>query len=162
MPTNSANSENMERLEKMVDSLNPETLDEQKKSLKVALHEYTNQENLKNTLSILYEFGQKNLELIKNHTDEIKFATSVQQEIRKERAQFFSQTLKEVSVTLREAQVDDKIASKWLIELVKCYTESLGQSSSLVQDYTIDLVGVIRHESETKIKKESSQKQSDE
>jgi len=152
----------MEGLEKMIDSLNAESLEAQKKSLKEALSQYTTRVNLKDTLSILYEFGEKNLELIKNHTDEIKFATSVQQEIRKERAQFFSQTLKEVSVTLREAQVDDKIASKWLVELVKCYTESLGQSSSLVQDYTVDLVATIRQETEKKIKKESTPTDSDE
>ncbi|NWH06105.1 nickel transporter [Desulfobacter latus] len=155
-------NEKLTQLEVMIDALNSESLDDQKEALKNALREYENYENFKNTLSLLYEYGEKNLELIKNHTEEIKFATSVQQEIRKERSQFFSQTLKEVSVTLRDAQVDDKIASKWLIELVKCYTESLGQSASLVQDHTIDLVGAIRQEAETKIKMNASVESPDE
>jgi hypothetical protein len=66
--------------------------------------------------------------------------------LRKERSKFFSETLKEVSKTLSESQVDQSVASKWLKELVDSYTKSLDLSSSLIEEHTLDTIGKIRAE----------------
>ncbi|URT78604.1 hypothetical protein [Klebsiella pneumoniae] len=57
------------------------------------------------------------MQLIAEYKEEIKFASSLQEDLRKERAKFFSETLKEVHQTLNESQVDNEVASKWIKEL---------------------------------------------
>lgn len=95
---------------------------------------------------MLYNFEKNYLELVKEYKEEIKFASTLQEDLRKERAKFFSETLKEVSHTLSESQVDGDVASKWLKELVDSYTKSLDLSSSLIEEHTLDTIGRIRTE----------------
>ena len=47
-------------------------------------------------LELLYEYEKHYLELIKGYKEEIKFASALQEDLRRERSQFFTQTLKEV------------------------------------------------------------------
>lgn len=84
-----------------------------------------------NRLSILYEYEKHYLELLQQHKDEIKFANSIQEDLRRERSQFFTYGLREVCETLKNSGVDDHIASAWIQELVKSYTKSLDVSSEL-------------------------------
>ncbi|MCV5720422.1 nickel transporter, partial [Escherichia coli] len=92
----------------------------------------------KTKLSVLYEFEKNYLQLISDYKEEIKFASSLQEDLRKERAKFFSETLKEVHQTLSESQVDNEVASKWIKELVCSYTKSLDLSGGLVEEHTLD------------------------
>ncbi|MFS6803892.1 nickel transporter [Edwardsiella tarda] len=110
------------------------------------LEDYITLERLKNKLEVLYNFERNYLELIKSYKEEIKFASALQEDLRKERSKFFSETLKEVSETLSTSQVDNSVSSKWLKELVDSYTKSLDLSSSLIEEHTIDTIGKIRTE----------------
>ncbi|GHX36609.1 hypothetical protein VCSRO158_1561 [Vibrio cholerae] len=115
-------------------------------ALKKELNGYVNLALLKTKLEVLYNFEKNYLELVKEYKEEIKFASTLQEDLRKERSKFFSETLKEVSHTLSESQVDDDVASKWLKELVDSYTKSLDLSSSLIEEHTLDTIGKIRSE----------------
>lgn len=101
---------------------------------------------LQEKLSILYEYEKNYLELIKNYKEEIKFATSLQEELRKERTKFFAESLKEVSETLSASQVDANVASVWIKELVASYTRSLDLSTSLIEENTLNTVSEIKQE----------------
>ena len=67
-------------------------------------------------LSILYNHEKHFLDLLKEYKEEIKFASSLQAEIRKEEATFFSTTLKEVCASLKDTQVDQKYQAQWILD----------------------------------------------
>lgn len=52
-----------------------------------------NEERSKNELQILFEYENHYLELIKEYKEEIKFSASLQEDLRRERSQFFTQIL---------------------------------------------------------------------
>lgn len=101
-------------------------------------------EYTKERLSVLYEYEKQYLELIKDYKEEIKFSTNILEDIRKERASFFAETLKDVSNTLKETQVDDAVTSKWIESLVNSYSESLNLSQSLAEESVIKKFGEIK------------------
>lgn len=105
--------------------------------------------NLKERLEVLYEFEKNYLELIKDYKEEMKFAANLQEDLRKERTKFFSEDIKEVSNTLKESQVDGKVASLWIKELVGSYTKSLDLSSGLIEEQTLDMIGEIRQQAKS-------------
>lgn len=121
------------------------------KAISLRTDEYTTLASLKAKLAVLYEYEKNYLELIKTYKEEIKFASALQEDLRKERAKFFSETLKEVSGTLDSAQVDANVASMWLKELVDSYTKSLDLSGGLIEEHTLDMIGTIRKEAKTEI-----------
>ena len=108
------------------------------------LQESVTLNSLKAKLSVLFEYEKNYLELVKEFKEEIKFASGIQEDLRKERAKFFSETLKEVSSTLTQSQVEDEVASQWLKELVNSYTKSLDLSGGLIEEHTLDMIGKIR------------------
>lgn len=99
---------------------------------------------LQEKLKVLYEYEKNYLQLVKEYKEEIKFAATLQEDLRKERTKFFSESLKEVSLTLKESQVESNVASAWIKELVNSYTKSLDISSGLIEEHTIDMIGEIR------------------
>lgn len=107
---------------------------------------------LKEKLEVLYEYEKNYLELLKGYKEEIKFAANIQEDLRKERTKFFSEALKDVSETLKESQVDSKVASIWIKELVASYTKSLDLSSGLIEEHTLDMIGEIRQEAKKEAK----------
>ena len=113
------------------------------------LNEQVTLNNLKSKLAVLFEYEKNYLELVKEYKEEIKFASTIQEDLRKERAKFFSDTLQEVSNTLSEAQIDNEVASRWLKELVGSYTKSLDLSSGLIEEHTLDMIGKIRSEAKS-------------
>jgi hypothetical protein len=122
------------------------------KSITLRIDEYTTLASLKSKLAVLFEYEKNYLELIKTYKEEIKFASALQEDLRKERAKFFSETLKEVSSTLNSAQVDNNVASMWLKELVDSYTKSLDLSGGLIEEHTLDMIGTIRKEAKVEVK----------
>lgn len=116
---------------------------------------------LQEKLKVLYEYEKNYLELVKAYKEEIKFAATLQEDLRKERTKFFSESLKEVSATLKESQVDSNVASIWIKELVNSYTKSLDLSSGLIEEHAIDMIGEIRQKAKQEaleIKNKNEQK----
>lgn len=140
--------------EKSVQSLCSE--EEQKKipSLSEGYSEYVSKiivEKVENTardkkLEILYNHEKHFLDILKEYKEEIKFASSLQADIRKEESAFFASTLKEVCTSLKETQVDPKYQAQWIFDLVSSYTSSLKLSSKLAEEHVINLIGDIQKE----------------
>ncbi len=55
-------------------------------TLQKELNDYISLESLKNKLEVLYSFEKNYLELIKSYKEEIKFASTLQEDLRKERS----------------------------------------------------------------------------
>jgi len=121
-------------------------------NLMFKINQKVNMTTLSIKLQTLYEYEKHYLELIKEYKEEIKFANTIQEDLRKERAKFFAETLDDVSETLKKAQVDDKVASKWLEELVNSYTKSLDLSSGLIEENTLETIGKLKKDTKTSIK----------
>ena len=102
---------------------------------------------LKEKLAILFEYEKHYLEMVKEYKEEIKFAASLQEDIRKERSKFFSETLKEVSGTLKETGVESSVINHWIKELVASYTKSLDLSSELAKEQIFETIGALKKES---------------
>lgn len=105
-------------------------------------------------LSILYTHEKQLLDILKDYKEEIKFASSLQAEIRKEEASFFATTLKEVCNSLKETQIDPKYQAQWIFDLVSSYTSSLKLSSKLAEEHVINLLGDIQKEATETINKD--------
>ncbi len=105
-------------------------------------------------LEILYSHEKHFLDILKDYKEEIKFATSLQAEIRKEQSAFFSTTLKDVCASLKETQVDPKCQVQWIFDLVESYTSSLKISSKLAEEHVVALLGDIQKEVSETINKE--------
>lgn len=105
-------------------------------------------------LAILYNHEKHFLDILKEYKEEIKFAASLQAEIRKEESAFFSSTLKEVCNSLKETQIDPKCQTKWIFDLVSSYTSSLRLSSQLAEEHVINLLGEIQKEASETIHKD--------
>lgn len=105
-------------------------------------------------LEILYNHEKHFLDILKEYKEEIKFAASLQAEIRKEESTFFSSTLKEVCNSLKERQIDSKCQAKWIFDLVSSYTSSLRLSSQLAEEHVINLLGEIQKEASEIIHKD--------
>lgn len=101
-------------------------------------------ERLKSQLDIYYEYEKHYLDMLKEYKEEIKFASTLQEDLRKERANFFSEKLKEVSATLKDTGVDDKVRGEWIKELVKSYTGSLDISDKLVEEHVVETINDIK------------------
>jgi len=99
---------------------------------------------LKERLNVIYTYERNYLELLKEFKEEIKFAGTLQEDLRKERAKFFSGVLDEVSNTLKNSQVEDNVAACWIKELVNSYTKSLDVSEGLIDEGTLNSLGKVR------------------
>ena len=101
---------------------------------------------LEEKMEILYKYEKHYLDILKEFKDEIKFAASLQEDIRKERAKFFAETLKEVSATLKTTEVDKSVISEWTKDLVKSYTKSLDASSLLATEQVQEILSTIQND----------------
>ena len=126
-----------------------------KKTIVLNFDEFTATSKLKERLQLLFEYERNYLSLIKEFKEEIKFVGTLQEDLRKERAKFFSDTLKEVSDAMKDAQVSSDVASQWIQELVNSYTKSLDVSAGLVEEHTFDTVGEIRKQAKSSLNAET-------
>jgi hypothetical protein len=122
-----------------------------KKTIVLNFDEHLATSKLKERLQLLFEYEKNYLMLIKEFKEEIKFVGSLQEDLRKERAKFFSDTLQEVSAALKDSQVSNDVASQWIQELVNSYTKSLDVSSGLIEEHTFDTIGDIRRQAKGEI-----------
>ncbi len=107
---------------------------------------------LEQRLEIYWKFEEHYLKVLKDYKEELKFVASMQEDLRKERAKFFGETLKIVSNTLKETQVPAETQSKWIAELVSSYTQSLNLSDNLIQEKTAQSLENIKKEAEQNVK----------
>lgn len=133
-----------------------------KKTIVLNFDEQLATSKLKERLQLLFEYEKNYLSLIKEFKEEIKFVGSLQEDLRKERAKFFSDTLQEVSSALKDSQVASDVASQWIQELVNSYTKSLDVSSGLIEEHTFDTIGDIRRQAKGEINSVTATKQSNE
>jgi hypothetical protein len=105
----------------------------------------------KSKLELLYQYEKHYLELIKEYKEEIKFATALQEDLRRERSQFFTHTLREVAQTLHSQEIDKKVSALWIEELVASYTKSLDLSSDLAKTHVIQVLGIFREEAKKEV-----------
>ena len=122
-----------------------------KKTIKMLFDEFVSLEGMKTKLQILFEYEEHYLKLIKEYKEEIKFCNTMQEDLRRERSQFFTQILKEVSDTLKKAEVESSVASQWIQDLVDSYTKSIDISSDLAKSHVIDVIGKIRNRAKKEI-----------
>lgn len=108
---------------------------------------------LKERLEIYWTFEEHYLKVLKDYKEELKFVASMQEDLRKERAKFFGETLKVVSNTLKETQVPNEVQSKWIAELVSSYTQSLDLSDNLIQEKTAQSLESIKEEVKNEVEK---------
>ncbi len=133
-----------------------------KRTIVLNFEEHLATSKLKERLQLLFEYERNYLSLVKEFKEEIKFVGSLQEDLRKERAKFFSDTLQEVSAALKESQVAGDVASQWIQELVNSYTKSLDVSSGLVEEHTFDTIGEIRKKAKDEISGVVDKRQLDE
>ncbi len=107
----------------------------------------------KSKMDLLYQYEKHYLELIKEHKEEIKFANSLQEDLRRERSQFFTQTLREVVQTLQTQEIDKKVASQWIEELVASYTKSIDLSSDLAKTHVVQVLNIFKEEAKQEVSK---------
>jgi hypothetical protein len=101
----------------------------------------------KSKLELLYQYEKHYLGLIKEYKEEIKFANTLQEDLRRERTQFFTQTLKDVIQTMNVAQVDNAVSAQWVQELVGSYTKSIDLSGDLAKTHVIEILSILTGES---------------
>lgn len=123
-----------------------------KNQLSDKVSEVLNLNFISEKLDILFKYEKNYLELLKEYKEEIKFAYTLQEDLRKERSKFFSSILNEVSSTLKTSQVDDSVAAKWIDELVGSYTKSLDASSGLIEESSLGSLNSIKSMTQEEIK----------
>jgi len=96
---------------------------------------------LRARLETLYEYEKRHLDLLQEYKEEIKFANSLQEDLRRERAQLYSQVLRDAASALKQAEVDKVVAAEWIQDLVRSYTESLNTSMDLVNTRVVETLG---------------------
>ena len=109
-------------------------------------------------LQILYEYEKHYLELIKSYKEEIKFANTLQEDLRRERSQFFTQTLKEVMQTMKNAEIEKEVSAKWIADLVESYTKSIDLSGDLAKTHVIEVFSLLKNEAKSQASKASLDK----
>lgn len=100
----------------------------------------------KSRLELLYQYEKHYLELIKNYKEEIKFASALQEDLRRERSQFFTQTLKEVIQTMKGAEISGEVSAKWIQDLVESYTKSIDLSGDLAKTHVVKIISSLTSE----------------
>lgn len=103
-------------------------------------------------LELLYRYEKHYLELIKGYKEEIKFANALQEDLRRERSQFFTQTLKDVIQTMKSAEIEKNVSAQWIQDLVASYTKSIDLSGDLAKTHVIEILSILTEET----KKEAS------
>ena len=103
-------------------------------------------------LELLYQYEKHYLGLIKDYKEEIKFANTLQEDLRRERSQFFTQTLKDVIQTMNIAEVDKTVSAQWIQELVASYTKSIDLSGDLAKTHVIEIISSITAETKREAK----------
>ena len=97
-------------------------------------------------IGLLTALEQQNLQLIKEYKEEIKFANAIQEDIRRERTQFFTINLREITATLATTHVNEKIKAEWLQDIVDSYIKSLEISSQIAKSVACSTLEMIREE----------------
>ena len=105
----------------------------------------------KTKLDLLFQYEKHYLELIKEYKEEIKFANTMQEDLRREKTQFFTQTLKDVIQTMKTAEIDKNVSGQWIQELVASYTKSIDLSGDLAKTHAIEVLSMLTSETKRQV-----------
>jgi len=105
----------------------------------------------KQKLDLLFQYEKHYLELIKEFKEEIKFANTMQEDLRREKTQFFTQTLKEVIQTMKSAEIDKGVSGQWIQELVVSYTKSIDLSGDLAKTHAVEVLSMLTSETKRQV-----------
>jgi hypothetical protein len=105
----------------------------------------------KSKLDLLFQYEKHYLELIKEYKEEIKFANTMQEDLRREKTQFFTQTLKEVIQTMKTAEIDKGVSGQWIQELVASYTKSIDLSGDLAKTHAVEVLSMLTSETKRQV-----------
>jgi hypothetical protein len=105
----------------------------------------------KSKLDLLFQYEKHYLELIKAYKEEIKFANTMQEDLRREKTQFFTQTLKEVIQTMKSAEIDKGVSGQWIQELVASYTKSIDLSGDLAKTHAVEVLSMLTSETKRQV-----------
>lgn len=98
----------------------------------------------KHRLEMLQEQEENCLKILKQYECEILFALNTQANLRREAASFFANTLKEVTNSLKESQIDEEFQKQWAKTLVDAYVKSIELSTKLVEESVLSQLDGIR------------------
>lgn len=139
-----------ERLDGIAEIITIEDKDRRKKKFDWAVDNLSNslekrvtKKDVRDKLDIYFEFEKNYLDLIREYKEEIKFSNSIQEDLRKERTKFFSDTIGKVSNTL-ESTLEPDMTYYWVKELVKCVCESFEMSKELTDDNSFNILSNLK------------------
>lgn len=137
-----------EKLEELLDTTLGDVPEKEalKRAVAIGLRHFITETHVRNKLEIMFSYERHHLDLVKQHSEQIKFVKAVQEDLRREEAQFFTNVLGEVAQTLRDSQVPGDVASEWIQDLVQSYTQSIRRSGELVESRSADVIGRIRQQ----------------
>lgn len=101
-------------------------------------------EEEKHRLEMLHDQEEHCLKILKQYECEILFALNTQANLRREAASFFANTLKEVTNSLKESQIDEEFQKQWAKTLVDAYVKSIELSTKLVEESVLSQLDGIR------------------
>lgn len=85
--------------------------------------------------------ARAHLEVVRDFREEFRFLNVLQEDLRRERAVFFTQTIRDAALALKESGISEATASTWLEELVLSYTASLDVSAEILQTAALEGFG---------------------
>ena len=97
-------------------------------------------------LELNFQYEKQYLQLINEYKEEIKFVYETQENLRKERTQFFTNSLKDIIQTMKSSDIDKSLSEKWIKELVASYTKSIDFSGDLVKTHVIEILSLLASE----------------
>lgn len=109
-------------------------------------------EEEKHRLEMLHDQEEHCLKMVKEYEHELSFVMNAQANLRKEAALFFACTLKEITNSLKESQIDVAFQKLWAKTLVDAYVKSIEQSTKLVEEHAVTELNEIREKAARIIK----------
>ncbi len=101
-------------------------------------------EEEKHRLEMLHDQEENCLKMLREYEHEISCALNTQANLRREAASFFANTLKEVTKSLKESQIDEEFQKLWAKTLVDAYVKSIEIFSKLVEESVLSQLDEIR------------------
>lgn len=109
-------------------------------------------EEEKHRLEMLHDQEEHCLKMVKEYEHELSFVMNAQANLRKEAALFFACTLKEITNSLKESQIDVAFQKLWAKTLVDAYVKSIEHSTKLVEEHAVTELNEIREKAARIIK----------
>jgi predicted RNase H-like nuclease (RuvC/YqgF family) len=105
------------------------------------------------TIQTLYEYEKHYMEMLKKYKNEIDFIQEKLHDNRREREEFYSKILPDISDKLsKDEGIDDKMKQNWLNRLTENIERSFEFSENLINDYAIKNLNEFKKEVDEKLR----------